>query len=270
MCGRYATTMGQLSLYGMFEAEPDPLDVQVDSVPEAPALKGPERPADLAGGRFNVAPTSLVPVVLERRSRTDEETHRYLRAMRWGLVPSWAKDPTIGNRLINARADSLLDKAAFRTPLERRRALLPASGYFEWRKSAAPAAGKAAPKQPFYITPADGSAMAFAGLWEFWRGPAGEPVVSTTIITTEAVGQLVAIHDRMPLILPAAEWDDWLSLDNDAAAVAPLLVAPDLELISGLELRPVSMRVGNVKNDDPTLLDRVADPTGSGSMGARE
>jgi putative SOS response-associated peptidase YedK len=255
--------MGQLSIYGLFAAEPDPLTEAVAVADPAlepgqqPSAEPEEAPADLAASRFNIAPTSTVPVVLERRSKDSDqsEVHRLVRGMHWGLVPSWAKDIKIGNRMFNARSDTLASKSAFRTPLERRRCLLPASGYFEWRKVPGP---KGKPdKQPFYITPADGSVMAFAGLWEFWRSPDGEPLVSTTIITTDAVGPLTGIHDRMPLILPAADWDAWLSLDNDAAAVAPLLEPPSLELVSQLELRPVSSRVGNVRNDDAALLDPV-------------
>jgi putative SOS response-associated peptidase YedK len=140
--------------------------------------------------------------------------------------------------------------------MQKRRCLVPASGYYEWRTVPGPD-GKPV-KHPFYITPADGSVLAFAGLWEFWRSPEGEPLTSVTIITTDAVGDLRGIHDRMPLILPAAEWDAWLNMDKPATAVAPLLESPDPKLIEQLELRPVSSRVGNVRNDDPSLLARVA------------
>lgn len=294
MCGRYATTMGQTNLYGLFSAEPDPLERAagpgapadtpgVDGPPpgrggpaaepdqpmlpgvaqtSAPAVPrdrgqlpaGERAPADLAAGRYNIAPTSTVPVVLERRG-DDDDIHRYLRGMRWGLVPSWAKELSVGNRMFNARADSVATKPAFRTALHKRRCLLPASGYFEWRTSTGPDGRP--DKQPFYITPEDGSTLAFAGLWEFWRPPSGEPVVSCTILTTDPVGELAAIHDRMPLILPAADWDAWLDPTLDGRAVAALLSPPEAALIAQLELRPVSKRVGNVRNDDPQLLEPV-------------
>jgi putative SOS response-associated peptidase YedK len=281
--------MGEMNLYGLFAAEPDPIDAASAGKPSAeagpaeakpagsvePAAQGssaprvpaetlaekaevdppaPDRP-DLAAGRYNIAPTTTVPVVLERRIGDDERPHRVVRGMRWGLVPSWAKDVKIGNRMFNARSDSVLAKPVFRTPMQKRRCLVPASGYYEWRTVPGPD-GKPL-KHPFYITPADGSVLAFAGLWEFWRSPDGEPLTSVTIITTDAVGDLRGIHDRMPLILPATEWDAWLDMDNPATAVAPLLESPDPKLIEQLELRPVSPRVGNVRNDDPSLLARV-------------
>lgn len=192
-------------------------------------------------------------MIVQRRDELDQ-THRWLRGMRWGLVPSWAKDVSVGNRMFNARAESLQEKSAFRAPFQKRRCLLPASGYFEWRKIGA---GPKPVRQPYYITPADGSVLAFAGVWEFWRSATGEPVLSTTIITTEAVGAVTEIHDRMPLILPAADWDAWLSLELTGNDVAPLLAPPAADLVAALELRPVSSRVGNVRFDDPSLLDRV-------------
>ena len=251
-----------MTLYGVFDAEPDPLDEPKPDTSEASEPAETAERADLAADRYNIAPTSTVPVVLNRRvppedgNPGDGEVHRYLRGMRWGLVPSWAKDVKIGAKLFNARADSVAAKPAFRSALAKRRCLLPASGYYEWRKVGT--VGSRPDKQPFYITPADGSVLAFAGLWEFWRSPEGEPLVSATIITTDAVGELAEIHDRMPLVLPAADWDAWLDLDNAAADVAPLLVPPDPDLVAQLELRPVSTRVGSVVNDDPGLLDPVA------------
>ncbi len=260
MCGRYTVTVDPATLYGAFDAEPDE--------PE----KADERDADsrgrgaasggLYGGepprpRYNIAPTDMVPVVRVRPGHDGEPDRRLLTLARWGLVPFWAKDPSAGSRMFNARADSLTVKPAFRKAFATRRALLPASGYYEWRKPAAGAPAKIG-KQPFYITPADGSVMAFAGLWEFWRSPDGRPLVSASIITTDAVGDLAAIHDRMPLILPASDWADWLDPAADAADVSPLLAAPSVELLAGLELRPVGTRVGNVRNDDAGLIEKVA------------
>lgn len=285
MCGRYATTMGQMTLYGLFAAEEESEEESVGIVPAATAVPPKpgaadtqSTPVDLAAHRFNIAPTTNVSVVFDRylkpvadiadesmgESQDPAENQvRRVAGMRWGLVPSWAKDPSIGNRMINARAESLAQKPAFRKPLAKRRCLVPASGYFEWRKGAVGIGGvKAAKKQPFYITPADGSTMAFAGLWEFWKSPDGRWLRSMTIVTTEAVGDLVEIHDRMPLILPASEWDAWLDPANDAGALTPLLTPPSSALVAELELRPISDRVGNVANDDPALLDRV-EPVGA-------
>lgn len=280
MCGRYATTMGQMSLYGLFAAEEESAAESAGIVPAATAVppkpgaaETDSTPVDLAAHRFNIAPTTNVSVVFDRylkpaleisdetagKGEDNVETQvRRIAGMRWGLVPSWAKDPSVGNRMINARAESLAQKPAFRKPLAKRRCLIPASGYFEWRKGApGVGAAKTTRKQPFYVTPADGSTMAFAGLWEFWKSPDGRWLRSMTIVTTEAVGDLVEIHDRMPLILPASEWDAWLDPANDAGAVTPLLTPPSAALVAELELRPISDRVGNVANDDPSLLDRL-------------
>ncbi|MET0964942.1 MAG: SOS response-associated peptidase, partial [Nakamurella sp.] len=177
-----------------------------------------------------------------------------------------AKDVSVGRRMFNARAESLTEKAAFRTALAKRRCLIPASGYYEWK-----VLGKQAPgsdggsrrrgkvvKQPFYMTPEDGSVLAFAGLWEYWRQGDGDPVVSMTIITTDAVGPMREIHDRMPLVLPASEWAAWLDPRQDPE---PMLTPPSAELVAALERRPIGGLVGNVANDDPSLTDRVTEMT---------
>ena len=255
MCGRYAVTSDTPSMYGLFSIpEPDPESTDLDS--SGDQAKPP---------RYNIAPTTDVPVVLTRVPKdstlatADEpegaRRYRRLEEMRWGLVPSWAKDPSVSNRMFNARAESVPDKSAFKTAFERRRCLVPANGYFEWKKEGS---GRTATKQPFYINPDDGSVMAFAGLWSFWRSPDGEPLRSCAIITTEAVGELVGIHDRMPLILPAADWDYWLDPEASPEDLRKLLEPPAESLIERLELRPVSNRVGNVKNDDAGLLERVS------------
>ncbi len=265
MCGRYTTTMDPETLYGIFDAvadepRPEPQEHAPGSgeyggdVPRRP----PPEPIQLAA-RYNIAPTTDVPAIRVRPERDDHPGGRLLTLVHWGLVPSWAKDPSVGNRMFNARAESLTEKPAFRRPFEKRRCLLPASGYYEWRK---PPAGspKSARKQPFYMTPVDGSVMAFAGVWEYWRSPEGEPLVSATIITTDSVGPLREIHDRMPLILPASEWADWLDPTAGGDAVLPLLAPPSEELVAQLELRPVGQRVGNVRFDDAELIERVEVP----------
>ena len=248
MCGRYATTMDPETLYGVFGVDPGS---------GAAALYGGDEPRP----RYNIGPTTDNPVV-RIRAGGDGAGHRQIELLHWGLVPSWAKDPSVGNRMFNARAESVSDKPAFRRALDRRRCLVPASGFFEWQK--VPGTGakpQKSPKQPFYITPRDGSVMAFAGLWEYWKkagADAPEAVVSYTILTTEAVGQMQAIHDRMPLILPAADWDTWLDESLDGDAVARLLEPPSPDLVAQLEFRPVDQRVGNVRNDDAAILEPIS------------
>lgn len=253
MCGRYALTMEPESLYGLFEAEPDP------RAGGSEGLYGgdPVRP------RYNIAPTVTVPVVRLEPKVAPGAAVRQIEPMRWGLVPSWAKDLSAGNRMFNARAESLAEKGAFRTALAKRRCLIPASGYYEWKLlghasgAAGGAARRAKPKavkQPYFMTPQNGSVMAFAGLWEYWRLAEGDAVVSMTIITTDSVGPLREIHDRMPLILPASEWAAWL---DPRVEPEPMLAPPAPELVAELELRPVGAMVGNVANDDPGLLDQV-------------
>ena len=200
-------------------------------------------------------------------------TVRSIRVMRWGLVPHWAKDPKIGSRLINARAESAGRKPAFRDALARRRCLLPADGWYEWQRSNSPSGSfhsgsfrSGSSKQPFFITPADGSGLAMAGLWSTWRLPPAEPairlpghtappVVSCAVLTTDAVGPLAEIHDRMPLILPDQAWRAWLDPDSDDPG--GLLAPPPEQLVHALELRPVSTAVNNVRHDGPELVERV-------------
>jgi putative SOS response-associated peptidase YedK len=216
MCGRYASSRPP-------EIIADEHDAEIDT----PALPP----------SWNVAPTMPVYAVLER------EGTRRLRALRWGLVPSWADDLAIGSRLINARAETVEEKPAFRAALASRRCVVPADGYYEWLADG----GR---KTPFYIHRPDGTALAFAGLYEVWRDPA-EPesplVWSCTIVTTAASENLAQLHDRMPVVLP------------DAEAVTRWLAAPDLDLLaptSGRQLaaHPVGPRVSDVRQDGPDLV----------------
>lgn len=207
---------------------------------------------------YNVAPTKQVRGVASRHPRDadgrpdPDTTERSVRLMRWGLVPHWAKDISIGVKMINARAESAATKPAFRKLLTSRRCLLPADGWYEWRRDDGG-------KQPFFMTRPDGASIAFAGLWSTWHDPNAEqdapPLVSCAVLTTAAVGQLTEIHHRMPLMLPARAWQRWL--DPDLADVAELIEAPDPGLIEQLELRPVSTAVNNVRNNGPELLERV-------------
>jgi putative SOS response-associated peptidase YedK len=205
---------------------------------------------------YNVAPTKPVLSVVTRHPRDSEgtpdpdRTVRSIRVMRWGLVPHWAKDFAIGSRLINARAESAAGKPAFRDAVARRRCLLPADGWYEWQRS-----GER--RQPFFITPADGSPLALAGLWSTWHGPdaAAAPLVTCAVLTTEAVGPLREIHDRMPLILPPQAWRAWLDPDSDD--VRGLLDPPSEQLVQALELRPVSTAVNDVRHSGPELVERL-------------
>jgi putative SOS response-associated peptidase YedK len=204
---------------------------------------------------WNVAPTNDVYAVLE-----DGGT-RHLDAFRWGLIPSWAKDPKIGSRMINARAETLAEKNAYKAAFRKRRCLVPADGFYEWK--ALPGQKR---KQPYFIHRADGEPVAFAGLWEVWRGPERdqEPLRTATIITTEANETMAPVHDRMPVILPASAWGDWLDRDNDDLETLGRLLVPAPPTL--LTLRPVSTEVNNVRNKGPELIDEVelegAEPEG--------
>lgn len=193
---------------------------------------------------YNVAPTKDVYIVRRRHS----EPVRQLLVVRWGLVPSWADDPKIGNRMLNARAESLTTSGAFKRAAAARRCLVPADGWYEWRQY-----DDRPGKQAFYVTPPDASAIAFAGLYEFWRR--GEQrLVTCTVVTTASTGPLADLHERMPLVLPGERWSSWL--DPDLSDPSELL-APADDLLAGLELRPIGPAVGNVDNNGPELLRRV-------------
>ncbi|WP_116045761.1 SOS response-associated peptidase [Amycolatopsis palatopharyngis] len=245
MCGRYAATKDPAKLIEEFDA--------VD------ATEGAAPPAD-----FNVAPTKNVFTVVQRHPRDaegtvleDEPAVRSLRVMRWGLVPFWAKDPAVGNRMINTRAESAKEKPAFRKALSRRRCLVPADGWFEWRQTVD--GGKKGPKEPFFMTSGDGSSLAFAGLWESWRDPKqdadADPLITFSVLTTDSVGRLADVHHRMPLLMPRNRWAEWL--DPDRTDATELLTPPAPDVVDSLELRPVSTRVNNVRNNGPELVERV-------------
>ncbi|MGI9646326.1 MAG: SOS response-associated peptidase [Ilumatobacteraceae bacterium] len=216
---------------------------------------GAAAPADerLQEPNFNVAPTQAVYTVYER------EGERRLDTFHWGLVPFWAKDPKVGSRMINARAETLAEKNAYKRPFARRRCLIPADGFYEWKKLEGQKR-----KQPMYMSRIDGEPMAFAGLWEVWRDENhldddGEPMelLSCTIITGEPNEKVAEVHDRMPVILPPDAWDTWLDRDNDdIAALGKLLVPAPVGLI---QLRTVSTEVNNVRNNGPKLIEE-ADP----------
>jgi len=188
--------------------------------------------------RYNIAPTQPVAVVREHTV----DGGRALHHLYWGLIPSWTKDPTIGNRMINARGETVAEKPSFRTALRRRRCLILADGFYEW------AAGPEG-KVPHHIHRIDGRPFAFAGLWEHWMGPNGEEITSCTIITTTANAQMTAVHRRMPVILPEGEHARWLSrAETPPAKLLPLLAPRDWE---GMTMHPVSTYVNNPRNEGP-------------------
>lgn len=226
MCGRFVSSSPPDEVARYFDAEPP-----VQETPLAP--------------RYNVAPTDDVLVVLE----TDGA--RRLAPHHWGLVPFWAESPAVGNRMINARSEGVAEKGAFKHAFRKRRCLVPADGFYEWR-----AIEGQKVKQPYFVHPDDGELLAFAGLWEQWRRPdADDALRSATILTTVANATMAPVHDRMPVILPASAWDEWLDPSNDdVEALRRLLVPAPTSL---LHLRPVGRDVGNVRNDGPQLIDAV-------------
>ena len=233
MCGRYAASADAELLEEVFV---------IDEV------LGPLPPA-----RWNIAPTDPVTAVVERVGKESGEITRKLVELRWGLVPSWSKDAKGGARMINARFETLDQKPAFRKALAARRCLLPADGYYEWyapEPDPTLPASKQPRKQPFFIHPADGSVLAMAGLYEFWKSPEGEWLTTCTVITTSAADAVGHIHDRMPMTVRPDRWDDWLD-PNRTQDVLPLLEAPGAEL----EAYAVSRLVSTVGNDGPELVE---------------
>jgi putative SOS response-associated peptidase YedK len=309
MCGRYASARDASELLEKFVVQRDATDQPLE----------PD---------YNVAPTKPIPAVLTRRPRTDKSDksdksdgaatgaaagapggageaagageaeprpERQLRVVRWGLVPSWAKDVSIGNRLINARIETAHEKPAFRRAFARRRCLLPADGYYEWYVPESERDKKRPRKQPFFIRPADGGVMAMAGLYELWRDesvPDGEPgawVWSATVITTQAEDDLGRIHDRAPMLVEPEGWDDWLDPAlTDPQRVRALLVPASPShagsqpsgavRVAGekgerppagvrarrLDAFPVSTAVNNVANNGPELVDPLPNDDFSG------
>ncbi|MDP9395691.1 MAG: SOS response-associated peptidase [Actinomycetota bacterium] len=243
MCGRYASSRSPEDLVEEFEVD---------------RVAGEPPPAS-----YNIAPTDPVVSVLERAPRKEPEAdaERVLRVLRWGLVPSWAKDPSIGSRMINARVETVHEKPAFRRPFAARRCLLPADGYYEWYTFDRPAreGGRRATtrKQPFFIRPRDGGVLAMAGLYELWRDPAAaegaDPWLWTcTVITTTAEDELGRIHDRMPMIVERERYDAWLDPANDDPDALRALLVPAAP--GRLEAYAVSTEVNSVRNDGPQLV----------------
>lgn len=227
MCGRYVQTSSPPALAERFHVD----EVRIEtSEPD-----------------FNVAPRREVPVVLER------DAVRALERLRWGLVPGWAKDLTIGDRMINARSETIASKPAFKGAFARRRCIVPADAFYEWQQ--VPGHRQ---KQPYFIFGRDHLTLGLAGLWESWRDPS-EPdaaqVRSFTIITTTANAVVAPVHDRMPVILPEASWDAWLDRENADAESLVQMLTPARDDV--LDLYPVGPAVNRPQNHGPDLVERI-------------
>jgi len=224
MCGRYALTASPEQLMILFEL----LQVTFELVP-----------------RYNLAPTQFAPV-----AHLGNDGLRTLTPMSWGLVPRWAKDRSIGSRLINARSETVAEKPAFRTAFRQRRCLVPADGFYEWQRTEAG-------KQPYFIHRADHSPLVMAGLWENWHHPNGQESLQTfTILTTHSNRFLSQLHDRMPVFIDHDRFDDWLdgdAIDEKSRATFLSPAAEDL-----LAMHPVSTRVNSPTHDEPTLIEPIA------------
>jgi putative SOS response-associated peptidase YedK len=239
MCGRYTSTSTLSDLARVFEVD----EVRTDPLPD----------------RYNVAPTLDVYAVAVRGRNTAEGPRRALGTFRWGLVPSWAKDAGVGSRMINARAEALASKPAYRAALVRRRCLIPADAFYEWQPRT-DRAGAPAGKLPYVIRRRDGQPMAFAGLWEVWKNPRqpdAEPLRTCAIVTTAANEVVAPIHGRMPVVLAPEDWTTWLDPTSDLAGAQSLLVPPPSEWF---EAYPVGSGVNNVRNDGPELVDPLPAP----------
>ncbi|MEO3756705.1 SOS response-associated peptidase [Mycobacterium sp. B14F4] len=250
MCGRFAVT-----------TDPALLAEKIKAIDESTAAaKGEDVRAN-----YNVAPTTSVSTVVKRHTEPDDQSTRRVRSMRWGLVPPWAKTTddgapdTKGPLLINARSDKLTTSPVFRNSAKNKRCLVPMDGWYEWR-------GQKGDKTPFFMYAGDGEPLFMAGLWSTWRpkaAPKGAaPLLSCTIITTDAAGPLAEIHDRMPLTVSERDWDRWL--DPDAPIDEGLLRGPgDLDRI---EIREVSRLVNSVRNNGPELIEPVKPEPRQGSL----
>ena len=227
MCGRFVSSSTPDEIAQYFDAEP-PSEAPLEA-------------------RWNVAPTSDIYVVLEDGGVRAVAPHH------WGLVPFWAKDPSVGNRMINARAEGIESKGAYRTPFKKKRCIIPVDGFYEWKKIPGQKT-----KQPYFIQRSDGEPLALAGLWEEWSGPGKERTErlrSATIITTTPNDLMATIHDRMPVILPPTAWQEWLDPSNaDVETLGKLLVPAPSSL---LVMHPVSTEVNNARNDGAHLVDAL-------------
>jgi len=255
MCGRYASSARPEDLVEEFDVDEDRTGEASRSIlatPQNPPAGQPD---------FNIAPTKQAPVVLARGAPGDAVSApvRQLRLLTWGLVPSWSKDVKLGLRMTNARSESLLDKSSFARAAAARRCLVPADGWFEWQVSPTALDGKGKPrKQPFFIHRSDGAPLAMAGLYEFWRDKTlaeDDPdawLTTYAIVTTAAEPGLDRIHDRQPLALERADWDDWLDpTQHDLSAVKAHL---EFSEPGRFDAYPVGTAVNSSRNNGEQLL----------------
>lgn len=224
MCGRFVLTADGVAIQQHFD---------LTSVPDG-----------LVTARYNIAPTQPVPVITN-----DDPTA--LTAHRWGLIPSWAKDPAMGSRLINARAETVHEKPSFRSAFKRRRCLIPANGFYEWKRD-----GKN--KSPYFVHLKGQALFAFAGLWEIWHSPEGDELRTCTIITTEPNAVVSPLHNRMAVILTPGDYERWLSPDElPPEALLPLLRPFDA---GQMDAYAVSTHVNSPANDDPACIAPLVPP----------
>jgi putative SOS response-associated peptidase YedK len=221
MCGRYTLTSAPEAIRALFRYEQQP------NFPP----------------RYNIAPTQPIAIV-----RLVEGKREFALVL-WGLLPSWVKDPKAFSLLINARGESVLDKPAFRAAMKYRRCLIPADGFYEWRKASDR-------RQPFHVRAKDGGPLAFAGLWECWTGPNGEELETAAIVTTRANRTLSPIHERMPVVVPPEAFDLWLDCAAVDAETAATLIAPARDDL--LEAHEIATAVNRVANDNPALIEPLA------------
>jgi putative SOS response-associated peptidase YedK len=266
MCGRYASARKRQELLEEFQVQAEhagePLEPDYNVAPTKPVyavLTRRDRDGSPDGDAAAVTDTRepAEPVRAGNEDGSVPRVVRQMRVLRWGLVPSWAKDPSLGSKLINARVETVAVKPAFRRAFARRRCLLPADGYYEWQTRRTADGGTR--KQPFFFHPRDGGVLAMAGLYELWRipdAPADDPgawLWTTVIITTQAGDEHGRIHDRMPMIIERGRWGEWLDpARTDPADLAGLL-APAAS--AGLDARAVSPAVNNVRNNGPALIE---------------
>lgn len=239
MCGRYTSTSTVSELAAVFDVE----EVRADELP----------------ARWNVAPSVAVYAVAVGGHDGGKGPRRMLGTFRWGLVPSWAADPAVGNRMINARAEGIATKPAFRAPFARRRCLIPADAFYEWQRRS-PASTAAGGKQPWAFRRRDGRPMALAGIWDVWRDrgdSAAEPLRTCAVVTTAANELMAPVHDRMPVVVEADDWDAWLDPASRPEHLEGLLVPAAAGVLEGW---PVSPAVNKVTNDGPQLLDPADGP----------
>jgi putative SOS response-associated peptidase YedK len=236
MCGRYTLSAGHEALARAFLAE------------FGEELKASWKP------RYNITPGTGIVAIHEDRDRGG----RRAEVFHWGLVPSWAKDPNIGYKLINARAETIGDKPSYRDAYRYRRCLVPASGFYEWDR-------RKSPRQPYYFHPAKDEFMAMAGIWEHWMHPSGSEILSVSLITTAANKTVGKIHHRMPVILEPMDWDRWLDTGNVKAEGLRELLSPAGDAL--LKTHPVSTRVNKTDFDEPVLIEETAsDSASSGQL----